>query len=364
MIKKSSLIILVLLAYSYCWSAQSDIENYQYRLKYVVTEGGSKALTNYETEIFFQGNYSTASYYLNFDHLTSTYDVCITSGDAVTLISFFNQYIDTTTKEGTFFQKTPNLDLNGSATFYLYYGSTAEPDHSDGENTFWYFDDFLGTGFPQNWAYANDATNCHPVLENSVLRSSWTGEGGWECENLKSSETITRPFIMEGRIKKDNATGTGSWSKMFGLSCDASTNQSSHPDMGWFQYQYSGGNNWILRNNASDTNQSATEKDTDWHDYKWVFTDGKQEGYKDGVLKHSDTDAISAADFYIYVSWNEDGTTNPWSMRYDWIFVRQYVDPEPTREWFTEEANPYYSEAPPPPAPTRRPNYIIIPQGL
>jgi len=74
---------------------------------------------------------------------------------------------------------------------------------------------------------------------------------------------------------------------------------------------------------------------------------------------HSETQE-APTDNYPFCMKIYQSTGSGTKIKWDWVFIVKYTSPAPSVTTFGAEET---SEAPPP-APTRRPNYIIIPQGL
>jgi len=101
----------------------------------------------------------------------------------------------------------PSVDGSGSTTIYMYYGNSGASDASDGDATFEFFDDFLGTSLDKNkWQLGNGVPyyyypiNCR--VSNSTL-VTWSVISGWQTINSDYTIPSSETAIVEARVKSD-----------------------------------------------------------------------------------------------------------------------------------------------------------------
>jgi hypothetical protein len=87
-------------------------------------------------------------------------DIRFTDSDGSTLLNYWQE------ADGIFWVKVPSIQASSTKTIYVYYGNPSATSLSNGDATFDFFDDFLGTSLDINkWDYAGSVT-----ISNGVAR--------------------------------------------------------------------------------------------------------------------------------------------------------------------------------------------------
>jgi len=126
-------------------------------------------------------------------------DIRFSTGDNVDPLPYWIESWDNT---GTskIWVKAPNIDAGTTTPFNMYYGNSGVSSASNGDATFVFFDDFLGTSLDTDkWDYW-DVT---PSVSSSVLTITNTGAGG----GVASKTTYALPYIFVARAQKTTMGG-------------------------------------------------------------------------------------------------------------------------------------------------------------
>ena len=126
-----------------------------YAKRQPITINSASALTDYQVKL-------TIAY--DSDMQPDFDDLCFTSADGTTELSYWlESKTDSTT--AIVWVKVPSL-VSGDNTLYMYYANASATTASNGDNTFEFFDDFLGSSLDTNkWTFYM----CSPVVNESVL---------------------------------------------------------------------------------------------------------------------------------------------------------------------------------------------------
>jgi len=215
-------------------------------------------------------------------------------------------------KNATFWVKIPSIPANpNSAIIYIYYGKDDVSTESNGDATFLFFDDFDdGVINTTKWTNINDATESGGTLR---------GNGGNQKIWMRTQRVFSAPFRvnfkMKGEYNSDFDSGVQVGNIYF--ISDRGTNA---PRIG---------TSWVYPSGSAGNVIS-------WHIYEVTVLSLFQEFYDITSNKYT-----SAS--YSYVTGPlrliGDSDSRNRDTFYDWIFVRNYINPEPTHgAWGSEEA--------------------------
>jgi len=298
---------------------------WQYRKSHVVNSA-SGAGTGYQVRIkahYGSGTDSGEDVYLNSHCRTDFGDVRFTDDDGVTLLDYWmEEKVDS--DYAVFWVEVADDLSSSNATIYIYYGKSDATTTSNGDNTFIFFDDFEdGSIDNDKWTVSSGTW----VEENGVLKQTNTSET--EDHHIYSTINVGYDIALHAKCYRNIGT---TWH--FGTLIRASGDQQN-----FYLGVYEIGTNTL---------SLGRKKNGDWSG--WLdtqsFTVNLDTWYK-SIFKAYDTD-IEFED-------EESGTTVSYASAedlaqkiglhcrggetwFDNIFVRKYVDPEPSHgSWGSEE---------------------------
>jgi hypothetical protein len=216
-------------------------------------------------------------------------------------------------------------------TIYVYYGNPNAGDASDGNATFVFFDDFLGTSLDLNkW---NGLTGTGGSISVSYSRV-----------RLDKAEVVSKTWqITDGIIEYRGYSAAKEISSIARASVNspwpvftASGTQGGH---GW--YQDNSTPSWshaIYIPNAIRAYAQSPITINKWYKYRWIL-DGVNLQFirfddtwtQEASATYTDTGGLTGGLTQGYIGLRVEG--NGYGDRvayYDWIRVRKYTDPEPT----------------------------------
>jgi len=135
------------------------------------------ATTTTLTEVSDEGE----TVHLNGHCRTDFGDVRFTGADGVTLLDYWMESKVDGDNAVFWVEVADDLSTN-NATIYVYYGNPDATTTSNGDNTFLFFDDFLGTSYDSNkWQVEGSPTvtvsNCELKLQIDSYSGSWSAHG-------------------------------------------------------------------------------------------------------------------------------------------------------------------------------------------
>ena len=211
----------------------------------------------------------------------------------------------------TFWVKIPSIPANpNSATIYIYYGKDDASTESNGDATFIFFDDFNdGVINASKWTNINDATESGGTLR---------GNGGNQKVWIETQRVFSAPFKVNFKMRGERNSDFDSGIRVGNLYfiSDRGTNT---PRIG---------TNWVYPSGSAGNVIS-------WHIYEVTVLPFFQEFHDLTAGKYT-----SASYSYITGSLRliGDSDSRYRDTFYDWIFVRNCVNPEPTHgAWGNEE---------------------------
>jgi hypothetical protein len=303
------------------------LTGWSYRKSHVINPA-SGAGTNYQVMIiahYGSGTDGGADVYLNQHCRTDFGDVRFTKSDGTTLLDYWMESKVDGDYAVFWVEVADDLSTN-PATIYIYYGKSDATTTSNGDNTFIFFDHFPGTALDLNkWVVRQGDVS---VANSELILSGTSGTRGL-IDGLVSF-SINKALHVRARANSTvNNQGhfcsmrkSGDWNyragDMFGYNV---TNQ--------IQYE-----TWDAGSYTKTTAITVSTFDS-YHVYKITWKAGESKGYQDDVLKVTHTTNVPTVDMVVVFY---EAFTADHDLYIDWVFVRKWVDPEPSHgSWGSEE---------------------------
>jgi hypothetical protein len=320
--------------------AQGWLTGWNYRKSHVINPA-SGAGTNYQVRIvahYGSGTDSGMDVYLNGHCRTDFGDVRFTKSDGVTLLNYWMESKVDSDNAVFWVQIADDLSTN-PVTIYIYYGKSDATTTSNGDATFLFFDDFPGTSLDTTkWTNLGGGT---VSVSNSILtlQGSGTKRGKIGSASFQSSEYCA--IRTKVKVADANASATGSGlltviqhDKSYGGTYDK-------PSNGFFGSAWAQVNKRIEKGVSNTVTYLAYDytsvifpDTTNWyqHEIRKAGSTLKYWWNGDVILTASDTTTFTYK--YVGLASRETGAAT----YIDWVFVRKYVDPEPSHgSWGSEE---------------------------
>jgi uncharacterized repeat protein (TIGR01451 family) len=267
------------------------------------------------------------------------FDIRFTHSDGTTELKYWSESWDKPNKKAYIWVRVPSL-ASGDTTIYLYYNNPAATSFSDGTNTFDGFDDdwshFTTAGFTQ----VEDGQS--PDSNNNIeALFTWSNISGMPvvspgilnlADGTGIKSTTTYQYQAVGFKGKFN-TGTGhvgtghEWVGFNNGDLGKGTMIGDLP---------SDGSNLFLINYYSSESDTLLPRigGIDWHNTFHVYEVRWKSGWSEGDIDHGDINVSSTSQVPIsppqlpVTLYNYPGSNA--TLMVDWIYVRQYRNPEPT----------------------------------
>jgi hypothetical protein len=308
------------------------LSGFSYRKSHVINPA-SGAGTNYQVKItahYGSGTDSGGDVYLNSHCRTDFGDVRFTGSDGVTLLSYWIQEKVDGDHATVWVKVADDLSTN-AVTIYIYYGNATATTTSNGDNTFIFFDDFVGTSLDTSKWQANAGKGSITVANSEVRIYSAASTGvdpaiqalsGIDPLNKKFECKMRFASLPTGRQYGFNARSNSYYFFWLAMSPDTYDYYIAGTGSGyWEVVTWAANTNYICRS-AHKSTGSVYERDSSSWTTTYTFASGT-------LLK-------ILLGFYIYAY--NDSTSNSVDMYIDWVFVRKWVDPEPSHgSWGVEE---------------------------
>jgi len=303
----------------------SWLEGWQYRKSHEIQGSTVGAVTDYQIKIivhYGSGEDSGEHVYLDGKCRTDFGDIRFTSDDGVTELSYWiEEKVDG--DYAVFWIKVPSIPASpDTATIYIYYGRSDATTTSNGENAFIFFDHFEGTSLDlTKWDVKQGDVS---IADSELKLTGTTGTRG-----LREGKTAFS--IGKAIHTKVRWSTTGAHQHHF-----CSFRKSGDWNYRVEQYGRDSDVRCETRDAGSVTYTDYTPSTpTSYHVYKCLWKSGKGKFYQDESLKATHTTNVPNIDlvpvFY-------EGSTSGQDVYVDWIFIRKYVDPEPSHgAWGIEE---------------------------
>jgi len=296
------------------------------RKSHTINGSTAGAQINYQVKIVAHkatGTDSGEDVYLGTNVRDDFGDVRFTKADGVTLLDYWMQeYISG--DKAIFWVEVDSIPASpDSVVIYIYYDKPDAVSISNGDNTFILFDDFPGTAVDTSkWSIVQGDF----VVANSELKMT----GGEAIRGLMDSITsISINSAIHTRAKW--STTRAEWHHFCSLRRTLDWN---------YRVEMYGDGVGNIRCEVRDAGTASyatftPSTPTSYHIYKSTWISGEAKFYQDDTLKITLTTNVPTIDlvavFYEGINSGED-------VYVDWIFIRKYVDPEPSHgAWGSEE---------------------------
>ena len=207
-----------------------------------------------------------------------------------------------------------------TATIYMYYGNPSATSQSNGGNTFVFFDDFSGssldsTKWTLNRWYGSGSYSATVANGYVEIYSGATTAAG-----IVAKTGVSFPFAVEGRYRI--VAGSENW--------HAITQTSSGTDSDWVRVGYSA-TYFYYQKKVSGTISTyqyfSRTLPTSWTRISIIWTSSSAQYFENGAQVNTVTtqDRFTSGTNYLQLSTWDGGKSD-----YDWIAIRNYVNPEPT----------------------------------
>jgi hypothetical protein len=272
-------------------------------------------------------------------------DVRFTESDGTTLLDYWVEE-KTDSNEAIFWVEVADDLSSEDHAIYVYYGKDDATSISSGQNTFLFFDDFLGSAWDTS-AWQTVGSPSTSVSDSKIVVSRNSYSGSWSAHGLK-----TKTFsVDEARIMTRAKTSSTHASNTAGYACSQFTSKGARNGFG-----FSGGN-IIVEVDGRDEGASFTTAYPQayltnafytLYLYRWGTSYAKE--YVNGVYKSQVTSNVRDGSRNVAVWIEEWGSfSGTRDVTVDWVAVAKYADPEPSHgNWGSEEIG----------------NYIIIDQAF
>ena len=312
------------------------LTGWSYRKSCTIRGSSAGAVTNYQIKIvvhYGSGTDSGQNVYLNGKCRSDFGDVRFTDSDGTTLLSYWIEEL-VSSNYAIFWVKVPSIPAYPSTkTIYIYYGKSSATSISNGDATFSLFENFddLPNGSdPSGWTDYNSKWE----VENGVYRSSvYSGAASdWNKCAVSTGFRVTN-HAVHLKVKR-NAEGTIPNFYIFvrssGLDGDLSNSVSGyaitlHGGNDELQIRKYSSGSWSLLNKVAQT-------------YGLVLYKVVVKVYSSTIRAICDSVSVSASDS-TFSSGYLAFTKHNLDCWIDDLFVRKYVDPEPSiTAWGSEES--------------------------
>jgi hypothetical protein len=258
----------------------------------------------------------------------------ITDSDGPTLLNYWLES-GCNTASTKIWVKVPSIPANSTKLIYVYYGNPGATSQSNGDATFDFFDDFLGTSLNTNkWQVINSGSGSYSLSNGEITIASagdWWGTSN-NALYIISSTSFPYNYIAETRVTGNFFDG---YQRIFGLRASSATNSRVFvflfdSDASHITHVYrdsdGAGANWYGEN-------SGVTRPSFPFILKFVRVGDTAYGYVNNNLVNSRTVTNWALN---YVALTDTKSTSN-SNKFDWIRVRKYTSLEPTASVGAEE---------------------------
>lgn len=331
--KKAVLVTLILLAIviqlPLAIGAPDWLTGWDYRKSHTITGSVAGIQTDYPMMLgldYGAGVDSGSVVYLDGKCRADFGDIRFTTSDGRTLLDYWIE--DKTDSDSAIIWVEVGLipESPDNATIYLYYGNAGAYSLSDGDDTFTFYDHFLGDAINgSKWGGDTGST----TVGSSIM--TITGDGGWK--NVWSLVAVSPPYAFRMKsqmVGRDTGKGClirfspsgatpGTYSDILYLTTDNIVRVYDPP-------------NYEARNSNIDTNENIYEILWDPDEVNFMKNEVEMDG-----SPFLDSDYICDADSRAY--YGSIGGAG-YEVKTDWAILRKYVNPEPISiDWGEEEVH-------------------------
>ncbi|MBS3795947.1 MAG: DUF2341 domain-containing protein [Candidatus Thorarchaeota archaeon] len=309
------------------------LSGWEYRKLHDI-EGSAGAETNYQMRIqvdYHSGSDSGSTVHLDSHCNTDFSDIRFTDDDGSTQLDYWIER--STPGDYAVFWVEVKDNLDTSQEIYIYYGNDNAESESSGEDTFIFFDDFedgsLDTG--HKWAYEDGSVE----EEGGRLVLKGTSETrGYIYSQIAVSSGAA--FHARSRASNNDISGSRAFTATIG---EALISTESCLDWDYMNDIYSVDSpNRILtrtRNRGNEDSKEVTVSDyTSYEEYRTLWTSEKTV-YKQGetTIRTSTSQIPTRKQRFLFCEASQNGDDS----YVDWVFIRKYIDSEPSHSWWGNE---------------------------
>jgi len=311
-----------------CWLGGAA--GYGYRRPIIIQNTTGSTLTNYTVLVDIIGLDGLRSWSKLENDCR---DIRFTASNGATLLNYWFEDFQCTRNNSEIWVKIPTLPI-GNTTIYVYYGDPTASDNRNGEDTFYFFDDFEDGTWNDKWTNPNgglqitnnshggnnalrttSAFNNQALTIGAVLPTNYYIAGWFYCEPGFPDQD---DFVVNAYFDANNFIE-------YRYNPEWTDNESYH-----IEENISGGSN-VLSSNSPDIQTGV------WTHFR-ITKDGLQTrfqvndefGFFDNNLNSNMSQEINAQQLLID-TWQQS--------RIDDIFTRQYANPEPSASFSGGEEN-------------------------
>jgi uncharacterized repeat protein (TIGR01451 family) len=316
------------------WYAE---DGWQYRVPVSISSNNDHPLLYYQVLVELNSNN------FNFNHAKNDgSDIRFTDSSGKNQISFWIESWDKPNQRAYIWILVATLLPEPyDTTIYLYYDNPTATSISNGPSTFDSFDD--------NWCWFPGA-GCITGLESQNPKSSFAinNQFTWSIIGVSPNVPLTEPGILnigEGSGIKSSSTyqyqavgfranfGLGSGKEMGGFFDLATGYQTMIGDL------QSDVDDLFLINKVTASNNTILEGVSDFHNAFHIYEVRWKNGQSTGDIDHGavhQSSTLQVPGTILPVTLYSEAGSNA-TLKVDWVYVRQYHDPEPTANLGTEQ---------------------------
>jgi len=314
------------------------LSGWQYRKSHTIIGSTVGAVTDYQVRIkvhYSSGTDGGEDVYLNGHCRTDFGDVRFTSDDGVTLLSYWiEEKVDAS--YAIIWVKVPSIPASPNATtIYIYYGNPSATSQSNGENTFLFFDDF-SSGNLNKWDIISGAPDVY-------------NDGGNYVARLDANEQIGKTatwgnYAVHYKIKW---VSFGTYGARAGARIRYVDANNFYDAINQYRsgYSYNNAIRKCVAGTYTDLASALSPAVSTGVWYKqWVSAYGSslKAMFLSGAQTLSATDGTFTSGGILFPSWDSGN-----QIYIDDVFVRDYVEPEPSHgAWGFEEKLPVSQDFP------------------
>ncbi len=264
-------------------------------------------------------------------------DIRFTDSNGSTLLNYWIES-GCNTASTKIWIKVPSIPANSTKTIYVYYGNPSATSLSNGDATFLFFDDFLGTSLDATkWTTTGYGGygEIYYSVSGSIL-TEWSNNT-WRILRMNRNFAPSDTIAVEVKFLK---TADSSWHTHYLVQYDNVDNNRlgllddvyAGANMG-VQLRVSGGP-WIYPKDFGPISSnvwyiSRIIKKSSTTLYIDVLTSDRS-----FINSYETTQSAWSSVTWTWVNWQYENV----QVKYDWIFVRKYTSPEPTTSVGAEES--------------------------
>jgi len=297
------------------------LSGWQYRKKITIA-GSSGAGTNYQVLLKVGESSGASGYNFHLEGLSANFpsgenqggDLRFTSSNDSTLLDFWvEKVVGTSPNRTAYIWVEVAADLETNQNIYCYFGNSSATNVSNGDDTFNFFDNFDGSSI--NTSKWTDSTN-RTSLSNSIMTLNGGSGNSYLQQNSSNYAYFSKPKAIVSKIYL-----TGSWWAGVGM---YSVNRGNNAVQ---LYQDSNVSNIGVQINGSWTVYSSNWSRGDWYRHEIIWMNSQTKFYQEGTEVSNSPISLSpsvslGAAFFV-------GINVSYYIKADWVFIRNYVSPEP-----------------------------------